>query len=252
MKFHFFHKLDMPVQTRKVEAEMEAFLKPSSLIAEHAITEDDCIVALGGDGTFMNAAKLAWKHNCYITGFNCGNLGLFLEEKNSWPSFFENLETFPLQYYHLLDIKFNEISFQAFNEVMLASEKTYEDIQYKIVINDKHWCEQKDIGVVCSTSQGSTAHARQLGGSIILNAPVMQLTSLVAGNLHPLVMGENQTITLSTTDSKARLVIDGQLLREYDNAQEIHISLNSRKIKHIVSTENFLPQAIHRKIISRI
>lgn len=244
MNFHIVHKINAPHLTQEFEHEIRQWLGQTGcgLIEEHEITPEDCIVVLGGDGTFMSAGQLAWKEHCYIAGFNCGNLGFFLENRENWKIFLNHIIEGHFFYnnYSMLEVKTEKDYWLAFNEIMFCAEHTYEDIQYELSINDVVWGMRRDVGILCSTSQGSTAYNKNLGGAMIVKNDSMQITPLVTQSFRPLILGQSNQFIIKPQSPHSRIILDGQKLSLDYLPQNIIIQLSEKKIKHIVSDKDLL------------
>ena len=81
MKIHIVRKVNGEDE-KKVSAVVNAIATiidrsafDSIILDEKDITRDTVIIAIGGDGTVLHAAKLALKYDCLLAGINVGHLG---------------------------------------------------------------------------------------------------------------------------------------------------------------------------------
>lgn len=152
---------------------------PSDQLAQHC----DLIIAVGGDGSLLNAARIAIKQNLPVLGINRGRLGFltdirpeefskvnavlngeYIEEKRF-------LLTAQLQYQDQLIAQQD-----ALNDVVLLPGDVAHMIEFAIYINHQFVCTQRADGLIVATPTGSTAYALSGGGPILhpgLNAVVL-------------------------------------------------------------------------------
>lgn len=171
------------------------------------------IISIGGDGTFLTAARYVlsvFPDNHAIYPINAGKLG-FLTNGRAFNGLLINatlgtelldflLHGHPtIEQRMALNVCINGDSFVALNEVFLACSHN-EMMTYTIGINGRCVAEQSGSGVLVSTSTGSTAQALSAGGAIISpDTNVMQIVPVVPHSLtsRPIVVTGRTTIDLS-------------------------------------------------------
>ena len=197
--------------------------------------DEPLIISIGGDGTFLNTARLALE--CYpnhaIFPINTGHLG-FLTNGRKFNGF-EHLEgtldavfdadsdKIKFENRMALKAKVSDERYLALNEFFVACGQN-EMMTYRIFVNDKQIAEQSGSGVLVSTATGSTAHALSAGGPIISpNTNVMAIVPVVPHSLtsRPIILSGRDTVTISadwTIRNRIHLHGDGNQLYEMGGA----------------------------------
>ena len=150
-----------------------------------SLEEADIIIALGGDGTLLEALHELGAHNKPVYGMNCGSVGFLLNPYNE-----ENLldrlaqaqqvTIYPLQM-TVIDGDGNKHEALAFNEVSLLRQ-TRQAAKLKISVDGIERIEELVCdGILLATPAGSTAYNLSAHGPILpLSANVLALTPISA------------------------------------------------------------------------
>ena len=173
----------------------------------------DLVIAVGGDGTFLTAARATAQHNVPLIGVNLGRLGFLVdispEELNS------NLERM-LQGNYLEEkryllrakvIRDHQVIQEetAVNEIVIHRWITPSMIEIMTKIDGVYLNSQRSDGLIISTPTGSTAYALSAGGPIL--HPSLNALVLVPLNPHtlsnrPIVIDDSAEIELSFCQTK--------------------------------------------------
>ncbi|MBL0717438.1 MAG: NAD(+)/NADH kinase [Desulfosarcina sp.] len=195
-----------------------------------------CIFVLGGDGTFLTAARWSGNQNIPIIGVKFGEVGFLAElsEKNLFSAaeniITENFITEPrmrlqvqvirnnLEYFS--DAVLNDIVINKGTLARLANIKTY--------IDDKYLTTYRADGLIISTPTGSTAYSLAAGGPIIHpSVPGILMTPICPFTLtnRPLLVPESVSIKIEIEkkSSDINLTIDGQEGIKINRGDEIII-----------------------------
>ena len=184
--------------------------------------DTDLIVSLGGDGTFLRAARLARAADVPVIGVNVGRLG-FLAEIDP-----QDLEvalaslaegSFAVEERSTLEVELRDAdgrvrgSGWALNDVAVEKEARQRLVRLEIAIGTTPFASMAADAVIVATSTGSTAYALSAGGPIVnptldamLIAPVAPhslFDRTVVTDLADTVtitVGEDQDGALVTTD----------------------------------------------------
>ena len=135
----------------------------------------DVLVVLGGDGTMLNAARLAEERGIPILGVNMGGLG-FLTEVSVDQLYPTLLKVFANEYH--LDERLmlktridrhGEHVAQAtvLNDVVISKGTLARMIEIQISIEGQFVTRLRGDGLIISTPTGSTAYSLSAGGPII-------------------------------------------------------------------------------------
>ena len=133
----------------------------------------DAILALGGDGTMLNASRLAFRKNKPIMCINFGTLGYMSGLENSELDMLSDLKDgFDTEKRMLLDIKVvrNDVIIAestSLNEAVIARETDGEIAKIELICDGATVCAYRADGVIFATPTGSSAYAMSAGGPII-------------------------------------------------------------------------------------
>ena len=212
-------------------------------------------LVIGGDGTFLRAARYVMGTEIILHGVNMGHLGFLASTKpdeiqhdldNIINDNFEIVERRVLKSVLYHDDQITH-KIYALNDIVLTTNAIARLVQIEIKFNDKFFCVLPADGVIISTPTGSTAYALSAGGSIIPpQMDAMILAPLCAHTFYsrPLIASDTDVITLIPRGFSRDLMLtqDGQVAYEIFPNDRIEINLSkSRKIRTInLPGKNFL------------
>ncbi|HXI77694.1 MAG TPA: NAD(+)/NADH kinase, partial [Steroidobacteraceae bacterium] len=147
---------------------------PESSLATRA----DLIIAIGGDGTLLYAARLVAGHSVPLLGINRGRLG-FLTDVSS-KSMLEDVNTVLAGRYSedrrsMLAARLEKrgaeaadsVRALALNDVVVNKWETGHTMDFETTINGRFVNSHGGDGMVIATATGSTAYALSCGGPIV-------------------------------------------------------------------------------------
>lgn len=138
--------------------------------------EDDrlAVVAIGGDGTVIAAAKLAWGLDAEVIGFNLGKVGFLADFP---PRSVDQTLTAWVQG-RLVSESRGTIRFfagpdsgpddVAVNDIVISCAQSDTALEYDLIVGEYFAGTHQANGVIFSTPTGSTAYALGVGGPIML------------------------------------------------------------------------------------
>ena len=192
----------------------------------------DLIIAAGGDGTFLSAARCSADYNIPIIGINLGRVGFLVDisPKKMCESLKEILSgNYNEERRYFLNTKIirkNEVIHEekALNEVVIHRWVTPSMIEIITRINGQFLNSQRSDGLIISTPTGSTAYALSAGGPIL--HPTLNALVLVPLNPHtlsnrPIVINDDCEIEISFCQTKQ---INAQVTCDYLEIPEVRIS----------------------------
>jgi NAD+ kinase len=173
----------------------------------------DVVIAVGGDGTFLAAARAIVNDDIPLIGINLGRVGFLVDiSPNELPQLLHELLQghYNEEQRYLLRAKIirNEQIIHeetAVNEVVVHRWVTPSMIEIITKINGVFLNSQRSDGLIISTPTGSTAYALSAGGPVI--HPSLQALVLVPLNPHTLsnrsiVIDDNCEIEISFCQTK--------------------------------------------------
>ena len=186
-------------------------------------TGSDLICVLGGDGTFLRAARGVGDSAVPTLGINLGRVGFLAKVET------DDLEEalgkvaagdFTLEDRFRIEAVLQRsdgehLQHSCLNEVVVARGPRVRMIQVEVEVSGSHLATWVSDGVVVATPTGSTAYSFSAGGSVLDPRLRNMIITSVAGYLSPLrsvVAGEDHVVrlTLRQAVSGATISIDGQ------------------------------------------
>ena len=184
----------------------------------------DVLLVLGGDGTMLNAARLAGERGIPILGVNMGGLGFLTEVRleHLYPSLervFANeyvIDERLMVGTHIHRHGETVAHGLVLNDVVVSKGTLARMIELKVSIQGQFVTNLRGDGLIVSSPTGSTAYSLSAGGPII-NPAVhsLILTPICPHTLthRPLIVPDDSEIdvTLTSKDEGAMATLDGQV-----------------------------------------
>ena len=198
----------------------------------------DLIIVVGGDGTFLGAARDFASFNVPMVGINRGRLG-FLTDIMPEAMHAGMQEIFAGQFRmedrFLLNAQVHRNGQVvkescALNDVVLHSGQSIRMIEFDLYIDDQFVYSQKSDGLIVSTPTGSTAYALSAGGPLVhpsLHAVVLVPMFPHSLNNRPIIVGAEARLCIRVgykNDSPPHLSLDAQNHVTLQHGDELHIS----------------------------
>ena len=207
--------------------------------ADDVPDDTDCIIALGGDGTILQASRDLHHLRIPILGVNIGTLG-FLTDCDKC-SVFEALDKYLNEDFEI------DKRMMITGEVIRDGEKVYENyalndavinrrgglkvIDFEVFVNNEYINTYFADGVIFSTATGSTAYSLSAGGPIIQpNAKVLIISPICPHtiNTRSIVLDADDEIMIEMTDHKMigedrEITFDGETSFKLQKGDKIYI-----------------------------
>ncbi len=219
--------------------------KHKGVTSNELVDSAQLIIALGGDGTLLRAARMVGAKETPILGVNLGGLG-FLTEFSS-EEFKQALDDFLAGTHReelrmVLSVLFRQENFFALNDCSINMGPSCRVIETIIYSDTNYITRVVADGIVIATPTGSTAYSLAAGGPIIF--PTMEailITPLCPHALaaRPLVLPATETLTieLDRKSETAILIVDGQERREFNPGEKVTFKQAEYKIR-LVAPKN--------------
>ncbi|NLO34796.1 MAG: NAD(+) kinase [Clostridiaceae bacterium] len=225
----------------------------------------DCLISLGGDGTFLSAVHLPCCADLPIIGVNLGRVGFLSEiQPNDLEPAVKRLvaNAWAMEQRMMLDVacydaqgRFLE-SGLALNDAVVSRGGRSRIVSLELTINDVLVDRIPGDGLIVSTPTGSTAYSLSAGGPIIhpeLN--LILITPVCPHTLHnrSYIAADASQVVVRICDYpyQALLSIDGRQEVLLDNDSTVVIRRSARSLKLIrLGPDHFyatLPQKIHAR-----
>lgn len=215
----------------------------------------DVVVAIGGDGTVLEAARLAYNRDLPVVGFNMGTIGFLAEVEPV--DLVPALDRLAAGRYRLedrltlratLDNGATEIGV---NDVVVEKIESQRLVVLDVEVDGEDFLTHRADGVVVATSTGSTAYAFSAGGPLVDPALDTLLFTPVAPHSlfnRTLVLPPSVTISIRVAaDRPVRVSVDGLEIGQVPEDGVVRITRGERPIRFVrFDTEGF-PARVTRK-----
>jgi NAD+ kinase len=179
----------------------------------------DLIIIIGGDGTFLCAARTFASKGIPIFGINSGNLG-FLSQ-TSIDTFEESLNRLLSGDYRIeerlmleaVDTKYNtSTTLTALNDIVIKRGTVSRPLVLNVFVGDDKVNDFLGDGLIVSTPTGSTAYNLSAGGPIIqpgMKAIVLCPIASHSLAMRPIVIPDTQVVTITIMNEPGEVFISG-------------------------------------------
>jgi NAD+ kinase len=202
------------------------------------------VIAIGGDGTMLYAARLVATSDVPLLGINRGRLGFLTDV--SPDDMLERLDDilqgrFTEDRRTLLEARLQpqggaELVMTALNDVVIQKWETGRMLDIATSIEGRHLNTHGSDGLIVATATGSTAYALSCGGPII--QPELGVLVLVPISPHtlsdrPIVVPSGTRIEirlLEKPDTRAQVMCDGAVLGELQVSGQLLVGPSKQRI----------------------
>jgi NAD+ kinase len=191
------------------------------------LSHSDALVVLGGDGTFLRAARALAKVDVPVLGVNSGRIGFLSKvEPETLEVTLENLmaENFEIEPRMMLEIVLVRRAhpdsgaasgrFAALNDAAIVRGAEARVMHLAVDVDDSHLATYVADGVVVATPTGSTAYSFSAGGPILdPTARNLIVTPIAAylSSIRSVVVGSQHVVRVRLVDGPPGIVsIDGR------------------------------------------
>lgn len=183
----------------------------------------DAIIALGGDGTMLQAAHVLDYADTPILGVNLGNLGFLTSV--TVEQFEQGLEAMVQGRFTLSNRTIVECvvrrgrrtmgSFRALNDVVVGWGQSARIIGFEVRVDGALMTSYRGDGLIISTPTGTTGHSLSAGGPILHPETPALLINVIcphALTARPMVVPDSATLEVTVTETAKPLLlsVDGQ------------------------------------------
>ncbi len=209
------------------------------------IAEETMVVSLGGDGTFLQSARLAHEHGARVLAVNLGRLGFLLNVPSN-----EIVESVNDALTHSLFVERLALSISrgagtpsefALNEVVVERAHAGHMVRVKTFIDDDAFLTYSADGVMVATPTGSTGYNFSAGGPVVdTTLPVMVLTPIAPHFTidRSIVVDGDKVVRLLADDKPAIIVTDGHTIGSLEPGQAIEVRKSPTPVR-VVATRSF-------------
>ncbi len=212
-----------------------------------------CIIVLGGDGTFLSAARLVGDRSIPLMGIKFGEVGFLAETLES--QLFQAMEQvlsgkFVIEErmrLHVAVIREGQeiASVEVLNDVVLNKGALSRLARCAVYINSSYLTTFKADGLIVGTPTGSTAYSLAAGGPVIHPVvPGIVLTPICPFTLtnRPLIIPDTAQVEMHLEDDPSDIVLtfDGQEGMAIDSRDRIVVKKGRHPVTMIsLSRDNY-------------
>jgi len=201
------------------------------------VGRSDAILVLGGDGTFLAAAREAARSDVPILGVNLGGLGFLTETAESdLHGALERLIAGEVEVEHRMMVEARVGARRGtkawaecgLNDVVIHQSDESRMVHLELRIGRTHIGTLAADGLIVATPTGSTAYSLSAGGPIVRPTVEALLATPICPHslaFRPLLVGagERLRVRVGASVNRARLTIDGQISRPLQAGDDIEI-----------------------------
>ncbi|WP_423792761.1 bifunctional NADP phosphatase/NAD kinase [Methanocaldococcus indicus] len=204
------------------------------------------IVAIGGDGTILRAARIANGEPIPIISINMGKLGFLAEfdKENAKEAINKVIKgDYEIERRIKLDTIINSKKLpSALNEVVIITKNPAKILHFEIYVNDTLVDDLRADGLIISTPTGSTAYSLSAGGPIVEptnNNFIITPICPFKLNFRPLVLSCRNIIKVRLKSNKPALIAVDGIVEEEIKKDDIVMFKKSDEYTYFVKGKNF-------------
>jgi len=239
---------------------------------EQDVTPDvetsDMVIAIGGDGAMLRAARVCAPHGVPVLGVNMGKLGFLTEitRPNGWEKVLRQIldgdywiEERMMIRASVVQAGQSVIAGDALNDVVITSGVLGGMLQLETYIDDDWATTYNADALIIATATGSTAYALALGGPIL--PPELRNILIVPAAAHlsmdrPIVLSEGATVDVLPISEAKRgiaLTVDGVLLCQLGEDDRVRVQASEHSSRFVrLRTRNYFYRSLLDRLEPRI
>lgn len=206
---------------RYLTDELQLKIPASGLFTGHDFSAD-MVISVGGDGTFLRAARRTGSKNIPILGINTGRLGFLADiSPDELEETFREIHQgkYTTEPRSLLQLSTGESTVVetpfALNEIAVLKRDSSSMISIRTSINGSYLNTYQADGLIIATPTGSTAYSLSVGGPIMVpNANTFSINPVAPHSLNarPIVICDDREISLQVESRSHNFLVavDGQ------------------------------------------
>lgn len=213
--------------------------------APPSLETDTLVISLGGDGTFLKAARLAHGVGARVVAVNLGQVGFLLnvppddivENVKSALASGSVAERLALQ----IRLDGSQVEEFALNEVVVERASAGHMVKVRTFVDDDEYLTYSADGVMVATPTGSTGYNLSAGGPVVDATLKLMILTPIAPHFtidRSIVVPAGHAIRLLVDDKPAVLVADGRLIGPLQPGQHVEVRENPTPV-YVAATRRF-------------
>lgn len=243
-----------------LDHELSPRIDSSVILAESDLPKKcDIIIALGGDGTMLTAARIVGQNCVPILGVNLGKLGFLAEV--SIDELSNCLDDIIAQKYNVEDrmvlytaVGRDQQPYFALNDIVIDKGSSSRIIDLEIYVNDEYLVTFTADGIIIATPTGSTAYSLASGGPIITpKSNVIEINPIAPHTLsaRPVIIPDSSSVRIVVRESHkpVHMTSDGQIEKFYQTPAEFIVTRAPYSIRLIKRQERNYYDLLRMKLM---
>lgn len=224
----------------------------------------DVVLALGGDGTILHAAKAAAQQDKKVLGINCGRLGFTAGLEADELELLSALRSgaYTIDRRMLLEVVVSgsrdDASYLCVNDAVISKGALSRMIDITARFDADTVMQYRSDGLIVATPTGSTAYSLSAGGPVMdpsINSILVTPICTHSFFNRPMVLNPESSVCVTVQergDTEAYLTIDGERAIRLHGSMSVTIRREQVKTANLIKIKNdgFL-QILHTKLVER-
>lgn len=221
------------------------------------VNRTDMIFSLGGDGTFLNTAKIVGRKQIPILGVNLGTLGFMAEVgPDEVVSFISKILANKYKIYELcvLEAKHSGADpIYGMNDIVIDKCSSIKMVELEIFYKGENVIRFFADGIIVSTPTGSTGYSLSAGGNVISPySRVFAITPICPHtlNFRPLIVPDDGEIIIKTHHKgMIRITADGTPSLTYKSPAKFRIRKADYTVRVVKDIDKTYFQTLSNKLL---
>lgn len=224
-------------------------------------TDAELIVVVGGDGSIIDASRLAISMNIPMLGINLGRVGYLSEVEPDGLDVLERLAEgdYNIEQKMLLTVdkyspggSHESSARDAVNDVVISHDVYFGIAEFKLENSYGDRMIYRADGLILSTPAGSTAYSLSAGGPVIAhNLDSITVTPVCPHSFfnRSIVYGKDECIKISnSSDQVLNISVDGRFFAGLDAGEWCVVKRSSKRLRMVTFSENNMFATLFKKI----
>jgi NAD+ kinase len=203
--------------------------------------EADVVVAVGGDGTVLEAVRVGLSADLPVLGVNAGHLGFLTQvEPDRLDEALQALAEGGWAESERMTLTAQVAGKPpavGINDVVVEKAVSQHVVKISLVVGTERLASYRADAVVVATPTGSTAYTFSAGGPLVdPRLEALVITAVAPHNLfgRPLVLRPDQRLRLTVDDDRpARVNVDGRTLTVLAPGEEVEVATGDRTARFV-------------------
>lgn len=220
----------------------------------------DLIVVVGGDGSILDASRLAIEKKVPILGVNLGKLGYLSEVDLDNIDILSQLYSgeYIIEEKMLLEVELisagsvKKCERMAVNDIIIGHDTFLGIADFRLQKSDGETVKYRADGIIFSTPVGSTAYSLSAGGPILAH----DINSIVVTPIAPhsffnrsIIFNSNEKLKVKNdSSSELKISVDGRFFDTVNEGEECLISTSPKTFKILTFNENNTFSTLFKKM----